>query len=316
MGARLRRLLTRAFRPPAPFAAVLIPFAAAALAWALRRGIRDLAAYLAYLLSAYALAVALLRLPRLFRWAKAAVAGLPPVRAAARHPLGHRLLYDAAFRGMTSIYQGLVVNTLYALFRGVTAILYASVWYGAIAAYYLILSLIRLILARWTRRAGRVSDPRERQIQEMRCYRICGGLILLLNSAMAGMILQMVLDDRHFQPPGFVIYASAAYTFYLVIMAVVNLFRFRKLNRPILSASKALTFVGALMSLMALQTAMIARFGGGAAFRRTANALTGGGVCLAGIATALFMLLHGTRQLRELHNSETKPKENGDTSRL
>lgn len=108
---------------------------------------------------------------------------------------------------------------------------------------------------------------------------------------MCGMILLMVLTDSGYAYHGYVIYLSAMYTFYAMIMSVVNLIRFRRLGSLILSAAKALNFVAALMSILGLQTAMIAQFSAGEkGFCRTMNALTGCGVWIAVIITAAYML--------------------------
>ena len=117
---------------------------------------------------------------------------------------------------------------------------------------------------------------------------------------MGGMIVLMVLTDSGYSYPGYVIYLSALYTFYTVILAAANLVKFRKLGSPILSASKVLRFVAALMSLLGLQTAMISQFSAeGAAFRRRMNAITGGGVWCSVILIAVYMLLR-SRKMKEV----------------
>ena len=77
---------------------------------------------------------------------------------------------------------------------------------------------------------------------------------------MGGMILQMVMNNSELSYPGHVIYLTAMYTFYTMAMSVVNLVRYRRLGSPVLSAAKVLNFVSALMSVLCLQTAMIAQF--------------------------------------------------------
>ena len=117
---------------------------------------------------------------------------------------------------------------------------------------------------------------------------------------MGGMIVLMVLTDSGYSYPGYVIYLSAMYTFYTIILAIVNLVIFRKLGSPILSAAKVLNFVAALMSLPGLQTAMISQFSTeGENFRRLMNAITGGGVWFSVILTAVYMLLH-SRNMKEV----------------
>ncbi len=86
------------------------------------------------------------------------------------------------------------------------------------------------------------------------------------------------------------------YTFYTMAMSVVNLAKYRKLGSPILSAAKVLNFIAALMSVLGLQTAMIAQFSAGNdVFRKTMNATTGGAVWSAVILTAVYMLHRSSR---------------------
>ena len=78
----------------------------------------------------------------------------------------------------------------------------------------------------------------------------------------------------------------------LVILAIVNLVRFRKLGSPILSAAKILGLIAALMSLLGLQTAMLSQFTAeGEGFQRMMNAVTGGIVWFSVILIAVTMLV-------------------------
>ena len=140
---------------------------------------------------------------------------------------------------------------------------------------------------------------------ELRCYRRTAWLIFLLNIPMGGMITLMVLTNSGYSYPGYVIYLSAMYTFYTMVTSVINLVRFRRLGSPILSAAKVLNFIAALMSILGLQTAMIAQFSVESdSFRKTMNAITGGVIWLCVILTAVYML----RRSRKMQ-SEVKPVE-------
>ena len=93
------------------------------------------------------------------------------------------------------------------------------------------------------------------------------------------------------------------YTFYTIILSVVNLVKYRRLGSPILSAAKILNFVAALMSLLGLQTAMISQFSTeGENYRRMMNAMTGGSVWLAVILIAVYML--HSRKINEVKSFE------------
>ena len=249
-------------------------------------------AYVIYGTSAYCLAVLVLPLPRLIRNAKVSV-----MRRINGMAFGGRYVNDLAFRGSVSIYRGMTVNFLYVLFRIVVGIRYTSMWFISMAVYYLVLGVLRLSLI--------LSYHQKVNIDELRCYRRTAWLIFLLNIPMGGMITLMVLTNSGYSYPGYVIYLSAMYTFYTMVTSVVNLVRFGRLGSPILSAAKVLNFIAALMSILGLQTAMIAQFSVESdSFRKTMNAITGGVIWLCVILTAVYML----RRSRKMQ-SEVKPVE-------
>ena len=69
-------------------------------------------------------------------------------------------------------------------------------------------------------------------------------------------------------------------------------------------AQEILNLIAALMSLLGLQTAMIAQFSSGeGSFRVKMNAATGGIVWLAVIVTAVYMLLR-SRKTKEVKSVE------------
>ena len=280
-------LLERLLHPPKWVLLTLPPIVFAALIYVLLKGKNSMPAYMIYCMSAYCLTIWVLPLPRLFRKAKANM-----IHRLTGTVFGEKYIGDLAFRGSVSIYQGMMVNFLYVVFRIFVGIRYASVWFLTIAIYYLLLGIMRLSL---------ILSYRNRNMKsELRCYRRTAWLLFLLNIPMGGMIVLMVLTDSGYSYPGYVIYLSALYTFYTIILAIVNLVKFRKLGSPILSAAKVLNFVAALMSLLGLQTAMISQFSTeGEDFRRRMNAITGGGVWFSVILIAVTMLLH-SRNMKEV----------------
>ena len=116
---------------------------------------------------------------------------------------------------------------------------------------------------------------------------------------MGGMIFLVIQENSAYQYPGYIIYLSAMYTFYTIVLAIINLFKYRKLGSPILSAAKILNFVSAMMSVFGLQTAMIAHFSTeGETFRKLMNTITGSFVYGIVILIALYMLFFGLKRGR------------------
>ena len=155
------------------------------------------------------------------------------------------------------------------------------------------------------RKKNRHKTPMEVEIYR---YRLCGIILLLMNQALAGIVIFMVHQNKGFDYPGMLIYAMAAYSFYSVITAVINIVKFRKHGSPVMSAAKAINLVAASVSILSLETAMLAQFGGDdETFRAVMTGATGGGVCLIVIGMAVYMIWRSTRQIRELqiNNSQT-----------
>ena len=272
------------FAPPVVFAGLIYIF--------LTGQNNSTPAYVIYGMSAYCLTVLVLPLPRLIRNAKVSV-----MRRINGMAFGGRYVNDLAFRGSVSIYRGMTVNFLYVLFRIVVGIRYSSVWFISMAVYYLVLGVLRLSLI--------LSYRQKVNINELRCYRRTAWLIFLLNIPMGGMITLMVLTNSGYSYPGYVIYLSAMYTFYTMATSVINLVRFRRLGSPILSAAKVLNFIAALMSILGLQTAMVAQFSVESdSFRKTMNAITGGVIWLCVILTAVYMLRRSRKMQSEVKSVE------------
>lgn len=269
---------------PISFAALIFIFAT--------EKTESMLAYFVYGMSAYSLSVLIAAISALTKKIKLSISNSRAVKAIAKSNFGGKYLNDLAFRGGFSIYQGMVVNFLYVIFRIGAGIRYHSVWFISMAVYYLILGGLRANLVYHYKK----HDPNV----EIRCYRQTACLLFLLNIPMGGMIVLMVRTNSGFSYPGYIIYLSAIYTFYAMIISVVNLVKFRRLGSPILSAAKVLNFVSAMMSVLGLQTAMISRFSeNGENYRKMMNAFTGAFVWGIVIVIAVYMLFYSGKMMRK-----------------
>ena len=180
-----------------------------------------------------------------------------------------------------SLYSGAALNFAYVLFRAAVGLRLRSIWLLSLPAYHLVLGLLRVYLIVGVRRGA----------DERRCYRKTAWLLLALNLIVGGLIVQIVQDHASFAYSGPLIYLSAAYAFYALGAAAANIVRFRRLGSPILSAAKALNWVAAMISMLGLQTALLARFSvDNPAFAQLMNILTGSAVYALVILTAVHML--------------------------
>lgn len=250
-------------------------------------------AYFSYAFSAYTLAVVAIRTPVMVKYIK---------RKLHANKYSERVLSEPVLRAQISLYGSSGINILYALLKFAAGVYYRSVWLGAVAIYYIVLSLIRIGLVRKERKSFKITDEREQRLYELKSSHFCGCLMFLLNIAVTGLVIQMIWQNKYYEYPGFLIYAQAAYAFYCMSFAIVNFVKYRKMERPILSAAKVVSMACALMSILALQTAMLMQFGDEKmAFNRIMNVLTGSAVCIMVFVIAVW-LVHKTRKEMRLLN--------------
>lgn len=243
-------------------------------------------AYPVYYMSAYSLIILAAVLPKYFKRIKNQILGIRMVKNLVSSVMGKCYFDDISFRNGFSIYQGMSVNLLYALFRTVTGILYSSAWFISMAVYHYLLGGMRAYLIY----AFKHKDGND-NLYEYRCCRKIAWFLFLLNIPMGGMIWMMIKTNSSFTYPGYVIYLSALYTFYTMGLSIGNLVKYKKLGSPILSAAKVLNFVSSMMSVLGLQTAMIIRFSeNGEDYRKLMNTLTGTFVYGAVVFIAVYMI--------------------------
>lgn len=300
---RFKNLLKTIFCPP-PFCILLFGVGAAVLLIWVFGGAHTESpiAYFVYPFSAYALCVLLVYLiPRAVAFIK---------KPFSKIPIMDRYFTDRIFRAQVSVYIGLTFNTLYSVFYFVMAFMQRSYWQGALAAYNLILSGMRFMLIRNFSHAKKQTDETARQRAEWKTYRRCGFWMFVMSVAVIFMIDLLISGDTNAGGEILTI-MIAAYTFYCVILAIINVVKFRKQVSPILSASKNICFVRALMSLFSLQITMFAQFGGrddGGVFVYVMDIALGVVVSLLSISTAAAMLLRAQKRLKALREAEPPSK--------
>ena len=263
--------------------------------------------YISYVCSAYALIITITGFPHWIAFAKAVKQYIhehPLMRKLKSTSIGSRFFDDVRFRTEISLYQGLFINLLYIAMKMFSGIYYRSFWFIALAIYYILLAVMRFMLLRRSKKK-RYKTPMETELYR---YRLCGITLLVMNQALAGIVVYMVQQNRGFDYPGLLIYAMAVYSFYSIITAVINIVKFRKHGSPVLSAAKAINLVAAMVSILSLETAMLAQFGGDdETFRAVMTGATGGGICIIVIGMAIYMIWRSSKQMKKLqiNNSQT-----------
>lgn len=253
-------------------------------------------AYAGYFISAYTLAVVCASLPSIL---------LKMKQSLYANTYSEKFLTDKKLRTEFFLYLSCGFSIFYAIFKFSAGVYYRSTWIGAVAVYYIIISLMRFGLMKRYRYNLQYEDEREQRLFGLKSYRFCGVLMFLLNIAVTGLVIQLIWKRETYRYPGFLIYAFAAYSFYCIGMAVRNMAKHRKLETPVLAAAKMLSFACALMSILATQTAMLTQFGdGNMDFARFMNAATGSVVCLLIFGLAVWMVQRANKEMKKLYETD------------
>lgn len=303
----MERLLTgmkKLLYPPVPLRVCLIVLGFGSLIPAFYSPLSETpVVYGAYVWSAYALAMAAawaVRIGRTLRKARK--------RFIENHGLAARYVSDRYFRVSISLGCSLVINLAYAALKAVAAVLISSAWTGFIAAYYLVLSFVRLyLMTRFSK--DKEHDP----AKEIRTYRWTAMFLLFINLALTALIYKIVQEGESYTYPGTIIFAYAAYTFYSFGSSICHMVRYRRFHSPLLSAVKTVGFTTALVSVLSLQTAMLTQFGTEQdVSHRIANAMTGTAVCLAILLISVLMFVQAGKMTKNSQSDLSKIKEATD----
>lgn len=282
--------------PPVWLMVLLTMVSAGALSLVFVKGWTEAAVgYVSYVLSFYTLSVdcvyCAMELPKQLRQLRKRIYS---------NPLGSRYMTDRVFRASVSLYQSLTVNLLYVGLNLWSWAFVRSWWFLVLSVYYVIMAGMRFLLVRYVR----VNRIGTRILGEWRRARICACSLLLVNLSLSGAVLMILYQSKGYDYPGILIYVMALYTFYATIHAIVDIVRYRRLGSPILSTAKIVSLSAALVSMLNLETAMFAQFGGDMApeNQRLMIALTGAGVSIAVVTMSVILIRKATKAIRREKN--------------
>lgn len=167
--------------------------------------------------------------------------------------LTKKIIKEKDTRDRTVLYVSTAVNYFFVLFQLYGGIHYRSMWFTALGVYYAALTSVRLYIGLSNKGRGR---------EAWKVFRVSGWALILANLALAVMISVMVAVPAvatYGYSPAMAV-GVTVWTFYLVISAVVEIVRQWKKQNPIALAENAVQLIGAVVSVLMLQTAMIASY--------------------------------------------------------
>ena len=253
-------------------------------------GTESVIAYISYVLAAYTLTVWCFKIPYLIKFFKT---------FKDENKYARRWQDDTRLRVNVSLFGSFAWNALYGIFQIWLGFYHHTFWFCSLGGYYICLAIMRFFLIRHTRKYA----PGEKMQTEIVKYRACGIVFLVMNLALALIIFFMVYWNRTFEHHMITAIAMAAYTFTAFTAAIINVIKYRKYESPVYSASKAISLAAALVSMLTLESTMLTTFG-----KDTMTALeqkwmlgaTGGAISALIVATAIYMIVIGTKKLKQL----------------
>lgn len=285
---RWRKLGRRLLFPPVAVVALLALLAAAGLVFSfLRLEEGDWRRIASYALSFYALVILCLRVPDMLALGRR-------FRRENRYYLRYSM--DVRLRMNISLWASFAYNAAYAAFQLGLGLKHHSGWFYAMAGYYCLLAMLRLMLGRHVRAFA----PGEEKRMEWRKYRLCGAGLLAMNMALSIFVLYFVLHLREVRHHEITVIAMAAYTFGALALAIANVIRYRRYESPACSAAKALSLASAAVSMLSLENAMLTTFDRGSSplFQRIMLGASGAAAAMLITGMASHMIVRATRKLK------------------
>ena len=179
----------------------------------------------------------------------------------------------------------LVINFAYGLYTGFVGISSHSWWFVTLAAYYMVLSMMRFAILL----SGR--KPAEGAVDGSFIKRFTGIMFLFLSIVLAGTAYLAVEVEEGVPYHEILMITMALYAFTKITLAIINLVKVRKTPSPILNTLRSISFAEALASIFSLQRSMLVSFGDLSADEiRIFNILTGTGVYLLVFLMGLHLI--------------------------
>lgn len=199
---------------------------------------------------------------------------------------------DYKLRYKISLYSSLFFNFLYVFFKLISGIVYKSIWFIIFSLYYLLLVIVRTnIVKEELKYCKSLSD-------EWKIYRKCGIILLFMNVILTMIILVILSMKITIKYHMYVVILIAIYTFYIMVYSIINLFKYRRLNSPLVLASKVVNFISCLISMLSLEIVMLSTFGENKIeFNEIMIMVTGGFFSIIILVICMYMIIKSTEWL-------------------
>lgn len=296
---KFRRLILFLKKPPFPFLYIVWGITFALIAGTvilIVLNYMEWPVYIAYGVSAVFSVYTVYSLPRFIPKIKEMM-----LERAKSHPFANSLLTSYGFRTVAFSVLSFVINIGFAVFNAVLGVMTLSYWYAIFACYYIFLSVLRgvILVGSYQAKKRAAGDETVYSVYKFKLYRMCGIFLLILELALAAAVSLMILSTRPTEYSEIMAITSAAYTFYKIIFAIVNVFKVRRLQDPMLQCFRNINLTDAAVSLLTLQVTLVAVFSDERTeMMNILNAVTGFIVCALTVVMGILMIVRSTIRLK------------------
>lgn len=224
------------------------------------------------------------------------------------HEFTYLLLRNFGFRTVIFAIGSFLMSLLFSGFNAYMGIVNRSIWYGALATFYISLAFLRGgVLTYHKSRIGKKTDTESDEYIKAKVYRNSGIITLILNIALSSAIAQMIFSGAHFVYMGWTIFAYSAYAFYKITTSIISFIKAHKQTDLTVRAIRNINLVDALVSILAMQTALLTMFSEGEINISLFNTFTGIVVSLLSVGIGIYMIVSANKKIKiqkEKNNNE------------
>lgn len=158
---------------------------------------------------------------------------------------------DANFRNKIGLYSGAGTSLVFALIQFYGGIAYQSTWFTAFAIYYFVLAVVKFYLARSVGKQGEAG---------WKVFRTAGLVMTFLNLALVVMISILIANPSIALHKYSTVIAAvtAVWTLGSAALTVYDAVKTWRKNDPVMLADRLVQLITAAVSILILQTSMIA----------------------------------------------------------
>lgn len=216
------------------------------------------------------------------------------------HKYTNRYLHDFGFKTIITTVISFTMSLINSAINGYLGIKNKSIWYGALSAFYIALAFIRGGVLFYHSHRLIKKNTQNDDYSKAKVYLGSGIATLVLNVVLSVEIAQMIFSNAHFEYVGWTIFYSAAYAFYKITMSIISFIKAHKQTDLTVRAVRNINLVDALVSILALQTALLTVFSDESVNISLFNTLTGTVVSLSSIAIGIYMIVSASKKIKQL----------------